>query len=633
MKILLPVIFLFLSLQAFSQQAATEILSERSMYAKIYDLGEEKRQAIICGGPLHYLQNNQWVNIQTDITHSANGDFQNLSNALKSYYPAQIDANNSVVFNLSDGANINIKAQKKLVTYQNATGLSISNSPNNQSVGTAINNKLSYQNIFPNIDEQYIIENGYIKNELILLTAPTQITTLSSGYFGYKEWISLPAGWTIASHGGISNGLTTDPLYIKDAMGEMRLIIPAPIFFDNNGASEDGLSAVQGQYFLETNGQEIGLSTLVPINWLKDPARNYPVTLDPVTTLAGTNGGWQSPNNFVNNGSFVFVGVCCGNQTHRSWIHFNTTSIPDNACVNAVELQYNCNGVGGAGAETVFLNDVKAVGPGPYPSINAAAYQDFGDGTYTDFIATGTGNYGFFNLGAQAALDLQGKLNVNWFEVGSHFLNEPSTNWKRFVASASSLRVDYEVPPSCVLLSIQLNNFKADCQNNLVELSWSTTTEVNSNEFIIEKSENGVEFSRLATVAAAGNSNSLIEYNYTDENPAAGNSYYRIRYQGQNGTIAYSTVEVTTCAPKEESVQIYPNPVNNTLHIDFVSKNKGRVDIAITDVSGKIVHKSNHYVKVGFNRFEIELNKLPAAMYQLMIKTEQLQIMRKISKL
>lgn len=65
--------------------------------------------------------------------------------------------------------------------------------------------------------------------------------------------------------------------------------------------------------------------------------------------------------------------------------------------------------------------------------------------------------------------------------------------------------------------------------------------------------------------------------------------------------------------------QLYPNPVNSTLHL--VTDLQTTMDVAIYDISGKLVY--NQEIKQGFNQEEINISDLKSGVYNLSIYTDK----------
>lgn len=119
-------------------------------------------------------------------------------------------------------------------------------------------------------------------------------------------------------------------------------------------------------------------------------------------------------------------------------------------------------------------------------------------------------------------------------------------------------------------LPIELLTFTAKPKNKLVELNWQTATEINNDFFTIEKSATGENFSAIAIVDGAGNSNNILNYTDFDNAPLPGVSYYRLKQTDFDGNYTYSTtVSVNFIANDFMVESIYPNPSQNDLNIQF----------------------------------------------------------------
>jgi hypothetical protein len=135
------------------------------------------------------------------------------------------------------------------------------------------------------------------------------------------------------------------------------------------------------------------------------------------------------------------------------------------------------------------------------------------------------------------------------------------------------------------VLPLELVSFSADQTSNAVTCNWLTSSERNTNVFVVERSTNGIEFSPLGMVNAAGNSNSPINYQFTDENPAAGMNYYRLLMMDTDGESTYSDI-ASAYFTKTELTFIYPNPANEWATI--VSPN-GFDEIIISTANGQVI--------------------------------------------
>lgn len=117
-------------------------------------------------------------------------------------------------------------------------------------------------------------------------------------------------------------------------------------------------------------------------------------------------------------------------------------------------------------------------------------------------------------------------------------------------------------------LPATLASFQAKPVQNEVNVAWKTLTEINTDHFDIEFSNDGSNFSKLHTVAAAGNSSDPRQYAWTHNNVVPGKLYYRLKIVDKNGSHSYSDIAVVTVkSGTTTALGIYPNPATEKIFI------------------------------------------------------------------
>lgn len=139
------------------------------------------------------------------------------------------------------------------------------------------------------------------------------------------------------------------------------------------------------------------------------------------------------------------------------------------------------------------------------------------------------------------------------------------------------------------IIPVKLSAFNVQKINNIVKLSWTTEQELNSKEFIIERSINGNTWTTIATVAAAGNSNSRLNYTSTDNSPVKGINFYRIRSVDFDNRFDLSATKSVLFNSAVE-VLVTPNPAKDIVNV-YMADNNRTVNILLLDASGKVVKK------------------------------------------
>lgn len=169
-------------------------------------------------------------------------------------------------------------------------------------------------------------------------------------------------------------------------------------------------------------------------------------------------------------------------------------------------------------------------------------------------------------------------------------------------------------------LPVTLTSFTATCER-AVKLSWSTSSEQNSDLFIVEKSRNMTDWVFVANQTAAGNSSVNINYTEKDENPWKEISYYRLRqldFDGQEKI--YGPISVS-CDQNENSMTVYPNPNQGDFTIEISSAvNMGDVQLYLTDLAGKIITSLTLNIPVGTTQILIEGLDLQMGTYFVQIR-------------
>ncbi|MDQ2770923.1 MAG: T9SS type A sorting domain-containing protein [Bacteroidota bacterium] len=143
-------------------------------------------------------------------------------------------------------------------------------------------------------------------------------------------------------------------------------------------------------------------------------------------------------------------------------------------------------------------------------------------------------------------------------------------------------------------LPVTLASFTGARTAEGVGLRWQTASERNAQRFEVERSGNAVDYARLGSVAAAGNSTSPRAYAYTDKTAGAGTLYYRLRQVDFDGTVNYSPVvavqgKSSTGGPALLA-SAYPNPFRTRLTLELGQAPAGEVSVSLLDAQGRRVY-------------------------------------------
>jgi hypothetical protein len=137
-------------------------------------------------------------------------------------------------------------------------------------------------------------------------------------------------------------------------------------------------------------------------------------------------------------------------------------------------------------------------------------------------------------------------------------------------------------------LPVELLSFEADCEENLMRLTWSTSSEQNNSHFNIEKSTDAIIYTTIGTVPGSGNSNVIQHYDFEDHVSYNTNTYYRIKQVDLNGNFTYLPTISVNCMSQND-FQVYPSPFSDQLTV-YVNLVNTDLLIEVQDMLGKQVH-------------------------------------------
>lgn len=129
-----------------------------------------------------------------------------------------------------------------------------------------------------------------------------------------------------------------------------------------------------------------------------------------------------------------------------------------------------------------------------------------------------------------------------------------------------------------------------------VSINWETITEANTSHFTIERSSDATTFNAIGTELAAGNSNSLRKYHFTDPKivfPPTGKLYYRLVTYDKDGSKQYSKVVSLSGKAGSWNARLLANTPGSEVSVQLEGLKK-TASIRVTDISGKVFFTRNY---------------------------------------
>ncbi len=172
-------------------------------------------------------------------------------------------------------------------------------------------------------------------------------------------------------------------------------------------------------------------------------------------------------------------------------------------------------------------------------------------------------------------------------------------------------------------LPITFASFEAwRTDNNKAKLNWKYVTNETIAHFEIQRMVSGSSFETIDKVeklSAAGESNS---YTYTDNQPYAGQNFYRIKAVQADGQEVYTNIRMVNIPVTDQAalVSAYPNPTEDLFNITMVSPLDQKATVKVYNATGVLVLEQSHTLTQGNNRLRIDAQSFATGIYHVAIQ-------------
>jgi hypothetical protein len=206
-----------------------------------------------------------------------------------------------------------------------------------------------------------------------------------------------------------------------------------------------------------------------------------------------------------------------------------------------------------------------------------------------------------------------------------------------FAAGASPPTISFEEVDEITVstaspLPLTLTDFSGQRSGDDVQLDWTTLSEQNTRSFEVQRATDGIAYTLVALLPAAGNSVLPLHYHYTDPLPVASATlaaisapgyFYRLKMEDLDGAFTYSPIlRIVTSSPAAGlSLSVYPNPFRQ--QVSLLVEAPAATDkalVTVTDISGKILLKETIPIQKGNTVISLpSLGRLGKGIYLLSV--------------
>lgn len=163
---------------------------------------------------------------------------------------------------------------------------------------------------------------------------------------------------------------------------------------------------------------------------------------------------------------------------------------------------------------------------------------------------------------------------------------------------------------------VELNDIDAIAQPTSNLIKWSTSSEVNSQFHIVERSKDGIDnWSEIGRKNAAGTTTEKQNYYFTDEQPLA-MSYYRLKLLDFDGKYEYSkVVSVERTTDDFAVLNMYPMPTDRAVTLQISLEKDSNLTFTVSDMSGRVLFIRQMDGTKGVNTMDLDVSDLSPGQY------------------
>jgi hypothetical protein len=158
----------------------------------------------------------------------------------------------------------------------------------------------------------------------------------------------------------------------------------------------------------------------------------------------------------------------------------------------------------------------------------------------------------------------------------------------------TSSQINEIVPPDELTeesLPVKVIYFKALELPGSIKLEWGTTFEENFDYFTLERSFDGRIFSdHVKIFSKTASSSAIKKYQYIDEMPFPGLSYYRLKATDFDGSVEYHGIVSANLEDLEHDILIYANPAtHNQITVSYNGNHES--SYKVLNITGQVIEK------------------------------------------
>ncbi|HEY2647684.1 MAG TPA: T9SS type A sorting domain-containing protein [Puia sp.] len=225
---------------------------------------------------------------------------------------------------------------------------------------------------------------------------------------------------------------------------------------------------------------------------------------------------------------------------------------------------------------------------------------------------------GIANTGGNAAYLGLGTVNFTYSINGGMITLDGGSNYNSSVTTVigGTLKLTYYWCPT-IPLGTAISNFSVFKKNGSISLQWLGTTDQKDIIYEIDYSNDNEHWQSAGTVPAGSAPEGTVaqyEYQYNPSKADVGDIYFRIKRTDAEGNVVYSVIKAVNLQLEDQraGIQIYPNPVNQKILIQFDEQQTGQYSLELVGTTGQVIVKKQVQLS-GSSLTNMDLSRKPAS--------------------
>jgi hypothetical protein len=183
-----------------------------------------------------------------------------------------------------------------------------------------------------------------------------------------------------------------------------------------------------------------------------------------------------------------------------------------------------------------------------------------------------------------------------------------------------------------VTLPLELTVFEAKNEESSITLNWTTENEFDFSGFELQRSVDGINFSKIAFLQSTG-TNETANYRFTDKDVVSSNPYfYRLKMIDNDGSYSFSGIisGKRLDLRQNELIDITISE-NSHIEVGFELAKEDYLTINIFDLNGKVIARQTAFYPAGRINVDFDLSPNQSGIYCIQIGSSEYNRVKKFA--